>query len=205
MSQLPYIIERCAGLFIRYGVKNLTMDDIAKELAVSKKTLYLFVANKADLVHQVMQGHIKKEIKYFQEVKKSAKNAVEENLLMIAFMSEELQEFNTSVFFDLQKYYPSSYALLNEHREKVVLRHILNNLKEGMKQGWYRADMNSDIVARIYVHALDILIDQKLFPSMRYPFFTLYQEYVRYHLRGILTEKGIKQLEKIERLKHTEI
>lgn len=205
MSQLNHIVAQCAGLFIRYGVKNLTMDDIAKELAMSKKTLYLHVANKADLVQKVMQGHIKKEINHIEEVKKIAKNAVEENLLMITFMSEELQEFNTSVFFDLQKYYPASYALLNEHREKVALRHILNNLKAGMEQGLYRADINPDIVARIYIHALDILIDQKLFPTKRYPFFTLYREYVKYHLRGILTDKGIKQLEKSELLKSLEL
>lgn len=205
MSQHEQIIEKCADLFIRFGVRNLTMDDIAKQLGMSKKTIYQHVSNKSDLVYKVLEDHLQKETLQYEAITKSTENALEENLRMVSFMCDVLKEFNTATIFDLQKYYPESYALLDEHREKVALRHILNNLKAGIKQGLYRDDMNPDIVARIYINALEILIDQQLFPSKKFHFFNLYGEFVRYHLRGILTPKGLKYLEQSKLLKSLEL
>ena len=201
MSQLNNIIAKSAELFLRYGVKNLTMDEIAKQLGMSKKTIYLYVANKSDLVKKVMQAHLDKEDTFIKEVQKSSKNALEENLRTMTFMSQELQGFNAVVFFELQKYYPESYALFNEHREKVALRRILNNLKAGIKEGLYRKDIDTEIVSRIFVSALDILIDQQRFPSKKYHFYNLYKEFVNYHLGGILTPKGVTYLEQSKLLK----
>lgn len=195
------IILKCSELFLRYGVKNLTMDDIARELGMSKKTIYQYVQNKSDLVKKVMQSHLDKELAFIEEVGKNAQNAIEENVRMLTYMSKELQTFNSSVFFELQKYYPESYALFNEYREKVSLPHILRNLERGISEGFYRDDLNPEIVARIYVYALDILIDQQRFPSKKYHFYNLYKEFVNYHLSGILTAKGTKYLEQSKLLK----
>jgi TetR/AcrR family transcriptional regulator, cholesterol catabolism regulator len=201
MSQLENIITKSGELFLRYGVKNLTMDEIAKQLGMSKKTIYQYVTNKSDLVQKVMQAHLDKEDSFIKEVQRTSQNALEENLRMITFMSEELQGFNAVIFFDLQKYYPESYALFNEHREKVALRNILNNLKSGIKEGLYRKDINTEIVSRIFVSALDILIDQQRFPSKKYHFYNLYKEFINYHLGGILTPKGVTFLEQSKLLK----
>ncbi len=201
MSQLDNIISKSAELFLRYGVKSLTMDEIAKQLGMSKKTIYLYVANKSDLIQKVMQAHLDRETAFIKEVQKTSQNALEENLRMITFMSGELQEFKSVTFFELQKYYPESYALFNEHREKVALKHILNNLKAGIKEGLYRKDIDAEIVSRIFVSALDILIDQQRFPTKKYNFFVLYKEFVNYHLGGILTPKGVTYLEQSKLLK----
>ena len=201
MGPREIIISKCNELFLRYGVKNLTMDDIARELGMSKKTIYQYVQNKSDLVKKVMQSHLDKELTFIQEVSKNAGNAIEENVRMLTYMSKELQSFNSSVFFELQKYYPESYDLFNEYREKVSLPHILRNLERGIREGLYRGDMDPEIVARIYVYALDILIDQQRFPSKKYHFYILYKEFVNYHLSGILTPKGSKYLEQSKLLK----
>ena len=201
MSQLENIISKSGELFLRYGVKNLTMDEIAKQLGMSKKTIYQYVTNKSDLVQKVMQAHLDREDAFMKEVKKNSKNSLEENLRMITFMSEELQGFNTVIFFELEKYYPESYALFNEHREKVALRNIFNNLKAGIKEGLYRKDINTEIVSRIFVSGLDILIDQQRFPSKKFHFYNLYREFINYHLGGILTPKGVTALEQTKLLK----
>jgi len=201
MSQLTNIINKSGELFLRFGVKSLTMDEVARELGMSKKTIYQYVTNKSDLVQKVMQAHLDKEDAFIKEVQKTSKNALEENLRMITFMCEDLQGFNTLIFFELQKYYPESYALFNEHREKVALRRILNNLKAGMKEGLYRKNLDAEIVSRIFVSALDILIDQRRFPSKKFNFFVLYKEFVNYHLGGILTPKGEAYLEQSKLLK----
>jgi AcrR family transcriptional regulator len=201
MSQLDNIISKSGELFLRYGVKSLTMDEIARQLGMSKKTIYQYVSNKSDLVQKVMQAHLDREDAFIKDVRKNSKNALEENLRMITFMSEELQGFNAVIFFELQKYYPESYALFNEHREKVALRNILNNLKAGIKEGLYRKDINTEIVSRIFVSGLDILIDQQRFPSKKYHFYDLYKEFVNYHLGGILTPKGMTYLEQSKIMK----
>jgi AcrR family transcriptional regulator len=201
MGPRDIIILKCNELFLRYGVKNLTMDDIARELGMSKKTIYQYVQNKSDLVKKVMQSHLDKEMVFIDEVGKNAKNAIEEHMRMLTYMSKELQTFNSSIFFELQKYYPESYDLFNEYREKVSLPHILKNMERGISEGLYRADMNPEIVARIYVYALDILIDQQRFPAKKYHFYNLYKEFVNYHLSGILTDKGAKYLEQSKLLK----
>jgi AcrR family transcriptional regulator len=201
MNQLNNIINKSSELFLRYGLKNLTMDEIARQLGMSKKTIYLYVANKSDLVQKVMQAHLDKEDIFIKEVQKNSKNALEENIRMMTFMCEDLQGFNAVVFFELQKYYPVSYALFNEHREKVALRRILNNLKTGIKEGLYRKDLDVEIVSRIFISALDILIDQQRFPSKKYNFLVLYKEFVNYHLGGILTQKGQTFLEQSKLLK----
>lgn len=201
MSQLNNIISKSGELFLQYGVKSLTMDEIAKQLGMSKKTIYQYVSNKSDLVKQVMQAHLDREDSFIKEAQKNSKNALEENLRMITFMSQDLRGFNAVIFFELQKYYPESYALFNEHREKVALRNILNNLKAGIKEGLYRKDINTEIVSRIFVSGLDILIDQQRFPSKKYHFYDLYKEFVNYHLGGILTPKGLTYLEQSKILK----
>lgn len=201
MSQLDNIINKSRELFLQYGIKNLTMDEIARQLGMSKKTIYLYVANKSDLVKKVMQTHLDKEEAYIKEVQKTSKNALEENLRMVTYMSEELQVFNSGIFFELQKYYPESYALFNEHREKVALRNILNNLKDGIKEGLYRKEIDTEIVGRIFISALDILIDQQRFPAKKYHFYDLYKEFISYHLGGILTPKGVTILEQSKLLK----
>jgi AcrR family transcriptional regulator len=201
MSQLDNIITKSGELFLRYGLKSLTMDEIARQLGMSKKTIYQYVSNKSDLVHKVVQAQLDKENKFIKEVQKTSKNAVEENLRMMTFMCEDLQGFNTTTFFELQKYYPESYALFNEHREKVGLQHILTNLKAGIREGHYRRDINAEIVSRIFVSALYILIDEQRFPSKKYHFYSLYKEFVNYHLGGILTPKGATYLEQSKLLK----
>lgn len=201
MGTRDIIISKCNELFLRYGVKNLTMDDIARELGMSKKTIYLYVSNKADLVKKVMQAHLDREIAFIEEIGKNATNAIEENVRLLTYMSKELQSFNSSVFFELQKYYPESYDLFNVYREKVSLPHILRNLERGISEGLYRDNLDPTIVARIYVYALDILIDQQRFPAKKFNFYTLYMEFVQYHLSGILTPKGTKYLEQSKLLK----
>jgi AcrR family transcriptional regulator len=201
MSQLDNIISKSAELFLRYGVKGLTMDEIARHLGMSKKTIYQYVSNKSDLVQKVMQAQLDNEDNFIKGVQKTSKNALEENIRTMTFMCEDLQGLSATIFFELQKYYPESYALFNEHREKVALRRILNNLKAGIKEGLYRKDMDAEIVGRIFLSALDILIDQQRFPSKKYHFYNLYKEFVSYHLGGILTPKGATYLEESKLLK----
>jgi AcrR family transcriptional regulator len=194
-KQLNLLLEKSGELFIKYGIKNLTMDDVAKELGMSKKTIYHFVENKAQLVQLTIQSYLEKERRQLEAILKPSKNSVDEMIQMISYFFNQVREFNPSALNDLQKYYPESWNIYNEYRFHFMLTRIAENLEKGIKQGVYRNDLNADIISKIYIAGVDILINQNFFPAKKYVFIDTYKEYLNYHLRGIVSAKGLKYLE----------
>jgi AcrR family transcriptional regulator len=189
------LLQKSAELFKKHGVKNLTMDDVAKELGMSKKTIYYFVENKAELVKLTMQNYLDEERQQIGNILKSSQNSVDEMIQIISYFFKQVQEFNPSVLNDLQKYYPETWDIYEKYRFDFMLNIISKNLESGVKQGVYRTDLHTDIVARIHIGGTDILINQQLFPSKKYVFIEAYKEYLKCHLRGIVSPKGQKYLE----------
>lgn len=171
------------------------MDDIAKELGMSKKTIYQHVENKAELVKQTMQHYLGEERAQLEAILKTSKSSVDELIEMVAYFISQVREFNPSVLNDLQKYYPETWEIYNEYRFRFMLDMLTKNLERGVKQGLYRDDLNADVIARLYIGNVDVLINQDLFPSKKYVFSDAYKEYLNYHLRGIVSTKGLKYLE----------
>lgn len=189
------MLEKSGELFKKHGIKNLTMDDVAKELGMSKKTIYTFVENKAELVKLTMQNYLNEERTQLEAILKPSKNSVDEMIQMISYFFNQVREFNPSALNDLQKYYPETWEIYNEYRFHFMLNRIVENLENGVKQGVYRNGLNADIISKIYIAGVDILINQFLFPSNEYVFIDTYKEYLNYHLRGIVSPKGLKFLE----------
>ncbi len=185
---------------MKYGIKSLTMDDIARELGMSKKTLYAHVENKNDLVYQSMQWHIEREECDFKEIANKASNAVEEMMNIITNAAEHIKSLNTNIIFELQKFFPETYELFNKFREDHIRKAILSNLQRGVEEGYYREDMDVEVVSKIYVSNTFILFDQNLFPSKKHQFIELYREFMNYHLHGIVSSKGLKYIQKIKAL-----
>ena len=171
------------------------MDDVAKELGMSKKTIYQFVENKAELVKLTMQYYLGEERTQLEAILKTSKNSVDELIEMVAYFFNQVREFNPSALNDLQKYYPETWGIYNEYRFHFMLGLLTKNLENGVKQGVYRNDLNADVIARLYIGNVEVLINQELFPSKKYVFSDTYKEYLNYHLRGIVSTKGLKYLE----------
>jgi AcrR family transcriptional regulator len=194
-QQQQHLLQKSGELFKKYGVKSYTMDDIAKELGMSKKTIYQFVENKAELVKLTMQAYLQEERTQLDAILKVSQDSIDEMIKMVAYFYNQVREFNPSVLNDLQKYYPETWAIYNDYRFNFMLGMVTKNIQGGMEQGMYRADLNADIIARLYIANIDVLINQELFPSKKYVFLDAYKEFLNYHLRGIVTAKGLKYLE----------
>lgn len=193
--QQIHLLQKSGELFKKYGVKSYTMDDIAKELGISKKTIYRFVENKAELVKLTMQNYLDMERQQLEAILKTSKNSVDEMIQMVSYFFNQVREFNPSAINDLEKYYPETWEIYNEYRFDFILGMITKNLESGVQQGLYRNDLNADIIAKVYIASVDVLINQQLFPSKKYVFIDTYKEYLKYHLRGIVSDKGLKYLE----------
>lgn len=194
-AQHKHVIQKASDMFRKYGIKSLTMDDIARELGMSKKTIYRVVDNKADLVKLVVVDYLQQERTYMESILTGATNSVDEMIHIGDYFFNQMREFNAYALHDLKRYYPETWNIYNDYRFNFVLTRIKENLTNGIKQGLYRSNMSPDILANIYIGGIDILVNQELFPVKKYAFVDLYKEYLNYHLRGIVSAKGLKLLE----------
>lgn len=184
---------------MRLGIKSLTMDEIARQLGVSKKTIYKYVADKNELVRRVVEFHQKEEQAAIQAICSSDNNAIDELFDISSHISEMLTHMHPSVHFDLERFHPDAWELLISCQQEQVYACIFENLEKGKKQKLYRTDLNSDVIAKIYIAKLDVVFDGELFPVDKYKFVSVYLEFFRYHIRGIASEKGLQYL--IEKVK----
>ena len=124
------ILDESQRLFFKYGVKRVTMDDVAKSLSISKKTLYQSFSDKDQLVEEVTKSHLKQEQIEMEETTKSAQNAIEELFLVSKCVRQNINEINPTVLFDLKRFYPNSYKHWSDFKENYIADSIINNLKQ---------------------------------------------------------------------------
>lgn len=122
------IIRRTETLFLRYGLRSVTMDDIARELGISKKTLYQFFDNKVALIEAVMQQHLEAEQKNTQFIKDTAIDALDEMLKIAQYVISQLNKITPVVLFDLQKYHRESWEFFEKSNNETIYNHIRTNL-----------------------------------------------------------------------------
>ncbi|MCB9285260.1 MAG: TetR/AcrR family transcriptional regulator [Lewinellaceae bacterium] len=190
METIEKILSRSESLFLRFGIRSITMDDIARELGISKKTLYQFVDNKADLIHKVLLQFIEDEQRTIREINQQSSNAIEEMLNIGRYITQVLRKLTPTTLFDLQKYYPESWQMIHKLNQDYIFSIIRNNLERGIQQGFYRPNLHVDIISRLYVGKTNYLIDEEVFPLREYDRGELYREFILYHMHGILSEKG---------------
>ena len=189
------ILRKASEMFMKYGIKSVTMDDISRANGISKKTLYQYVDNKADLLTKTLRLQNEEEQQALLACQQQAGNAIEEVILISRYVNQMLQSINPSAVYDLQKYYKDHFNLMRSLHEQYVFNMIKENLKNGIEEGLYREDMNIDIVSKLFGGTSDIILDTNLFPINEYKQSDVHREMVRYHLHAIVSEEGHDLLE----------
>lgn len=188
------IIHKSAELFLNLGFKSVTMDDIANEMGISKKTIYQHFDNKTKLVEattlQVFE-FISHGIDCICELDK---NPIHEIYEIKQFVMSHLKNEKSSPQYQLQKYYPRIFATLKKKQFEKMLGCVSQNLERGVSQGFYRDSIDVNFIARLYFNGMVALKDQDIFPLTHFSMHTLMDNYLEYHLRGICTSKGIDTL-----------
>lgn len=190
------ILEKVHELFMKYGLKSVSMDDISRRLGISKKTLYQCVENKRDLIKEVFQKHINEEEAAISEIVANSKDAVDEMIEIARFVTALLREVSPTTLYDMQKYYGDIWGMMEALHQDHIYTVIKTNLDRGIIEGLYRKDLNTDIIAKLYVGKTLLIVDEDVFPLKDYNKEKLYLEYVHYHLHGIALPKGLKLFEK---------
>ncbi|MGA2405896.1 MAG: TetR/AcrR family transcriptional regulator [Bacteroidales bacterium] len=195
-EELKNILLKVRELYMKYGIKSITMDDVATEMGISKKTLYQFVTDKEELVGKFVDNDIEIRKEEIHKCFKIGFNAIEELFEISAFMNKIMRDQNPATDYDLKKYYPHHYEKIVKTRREGIFDYILLNIKKGKKEGLYRDDLNEEIITKLYLSRLENSQFNELFSAEEFTSIKLFVELLNYHVRGIATEKGIIVLEK---------
>ncbi|MGM0635223.1 MAG: TetR/AcrR family transcriptional regulator [Bacteroidota bacterium] len=192
------ILQKASEMFMVYGFKSVTMDDLASELGVSKKTIYEYFNNKSNLVAQVAEfvsDHIKAEIDYVME---QDYGPIEELFEIKKTVVSFFKDQKPSQQYQFQKYYPNVFAKLRASQVDRMENSLLANLEKGVKNGFYRKGLHRIFISRVYISGMMNLKDEVLFKETDLTPKELYEEFLSYHLRSIVTSKGLKRLNELE-------
>ena len=193
MSELKEQIKfKAFQTFLKYGFRSVTMDDLCKELTMSKKTLYQFFSNKEELLTECIASFQARNQEQSDAIQKEASNPIELIFLVFRHFMKEAQQNNHQKYLDLKKYYFDIWENANTCNEHYVINKILDNLQEGKKAGLYREDLNEKIIAKLFYQKTLLLSDQDFFPINEFRPVEVIHELVVYHLNGICTDKGRK-------------
>ena len=191
------ILHKATELFLEQGFKSVTMDDLAAEMGISKKTIYSHYENKTTLVEQCTL-HLFEFIRSgIDTIIALEKNPIEELYEIKKFVMLHLKGEKSSPEYQLQKYYPETHIALKKKHFEMMQACVVDNVNRGIGLGIYRENLNVEFVSRIYFSGVTSIKNQKLFPLNKFPIAQLMDDYLEYHLRGIVTPKGRKTLNKI--------
>ena len=190
------IIAKAREQFFRYGVKSVTMDDIARELGISKKTIYQHFEDKDAIVYQLMIGELTQDKCEWDDLDKSTDNVIEKMVKSMDIMKQTFAEINPSTFFDIKKYHPKTWILFQEHKQNFILGSIRNELLQGIKQGFFMTDIKVEILSRMRLEQIEMGFDPELFPPNKFSVIDVELTMLDHYIRGILTPKGLEIYQK---------
>jgi AcrR family transcriptional regulator len=186
------ILAESVGMFLQFGFKSVTMDDIARHLSISKKTIYQHFRDKDEIIKLATEYHIKHEIQEVQTIQQQAENVIEELFMLSRCIREKLKSTNLNVLYELQKHFPAAWQVYQKFKEEVLFRMIVDNLTAGIEQGYFRKEINADILARLRMEEIQIAFNRDIFPAIQFEISTVHEQFFNHFIHGILTAKGLE-------------
>ncbi|MEA3445916.1 MAG: TetR/AcrR family transcriptional regulator [Bacteroidota bacterium] len=200
--ELNELLEKVSAMYLKFGIKSVTMDDVAGELLISKKTLYQFVKDKNELVNGVIEQLIETDKSHYVSNIRSNVNAIEQLFDVHRHIRQIMSEVSTTARYDLKKYYPVQYAKLYQKKKEMMLKSVTDNLEKGKKEGLFRENMTTIYIARFFVSRVESTIEMDILLDKSIDEHKFFIEVFEYHIRGLATSKGLKFFEEnIEQLK----
>jgi len=190
------ILQGALELFLKYGIRSVSMDDIARHLSISKKTIYQYFVDKDDIVTQATTNHMVHTKADFDNLTKVSKNALDELMRIQMFMRKNMQDMNPSLLFDLKKYHNKAWSAWIDHKNKDIRESVVRNLKQGIEEGLYRSNLNPEILAVLRVESIQWVYDNPTLTSEKYKPVDIQTQMLDHFMYGLLTEKGRKLYEK---------
>lgn len=196
MEAKERILIKAEELFMQYGIRSVSMDDIANNLGMSKKTLYQYYADKDELVDAVVEGHIKEIQTDCLGCREDAKDAVHEIFITMERIMQEFNNMNPMLLYDLEKFHFRSYQRFKEHKDKFLAEVIRKNIEWGIKDEFYRPELSVDVMCKFRLESMMIPFNVAVFPPGKYNLATISEYIIEHFVYGLATIKGHKLIQK---------
>ncbi|MBI3139673.1 MAG: TetR/AcrR family transcriptional regulator [Sphingobacteriales bacterium] len=204
MEPKERILIKAEELFMQYGIRSVSMDDIAHSLGMSKKTLYQYFADKDELVHAVVEGHIQHIQTDCQSCRTEAANAIHEIFITMERIMEEFSNMNPMILYDLEKFHFNAFQRFQQYRGKFLLQIIRDNIEWGIREGLYREDINVDVMSKYRIESMMIPFNVSVFPPGKYNLGATSEMIIQNFAYGLATVKGHQLIQQYneQRKKH---
>jgi len=193
------ILKGAEELILKYSIRSVSMDDIARHLSISKKTIYQYFADKDEIVTTVAAYHMEKNRVQFDSFRASAKDAIDELVRISICLRIDFQKMNPALLFDLQKYHSRAWNVWLEHKQNHVRESIIANLKQGIAEGFYRPEINTEILANTRLELIQLAFDDRIFNPSKFSLTEVHLQLFEHFIYGLLTDKGRKTYEKYKK------
>jgi AcrR family transcriptional regulator len=192
------IKQQAHDLFMQYGFRSVSMDDIANKLGMSKKTIYQFYADKDELITAVVSETIQENQNCCDQDRKIATDAVHEIFLAIEMVVEMFSTMNPSILFDMQKYHPQAFSKFLEHKNGYFYNVMRENIVRGIKEELFRPDVNIDLMARFRVESMMLTFNPEFISKVKLSMAAIHEELMIQYLFGVASPKGYKLILKYQ-------
>ncbi|HXB13745.1 MAG TPA: TetR/AcrR family transcriptional regulator [Bacteroidia bacterium] len=205
MSVKKQILDAAEELFFHYGIKTITMDDIAKHLGMSKRTIYENFPTKDDIIDTLMKNHLEHNVDMCNNRTGESKNAIEEIIFMMEDLRDMFSRMNPRILFDLKKFHPKAWQQFKSFKNEFLIKTISDNIKRGIAEGVYRKKLNVDVLARMRIEQVEMAWNPEIFPSGKYELKDVQLAVLEHFLYGITNIKGHKLIEKYKKNKNVTV
>jgi len=154
------LVEAAKNLFMKYGIRSVSMDDVCRQVGISKKTLYEHIDTKAELVDLAVQAQCEEETDFMNNMLKENDDALEIMVNIGRYIIQMVKGMKPGVMYDLQKYYGATYTKWDKEHSEFIHDHLMENMKLGVNQGYYRPDIDTEVIARLYVGKTRMVMDE---------------------------------------------
>ncbi len=200
MENSDRILKGAEELFFRYGIKSITMDEIARHLAVSKKTIYQFFKDKDELVEKLTEHTLKLNQCEFDRIHHDSKDPIAEIMELMKHMEMMFSRMNPNVFYDMMRYHPDSWKRFKAFKDEQMLKMVEANLAKGMQMGLYRQELNPKVLARLRLEQVTLAMNPDAFPPDKFSHVDVQMQMLTHFLYGVCTLKGHKLINKYRQL-----
>jgi len=194
------ILLKARDLMLQSGLRQVTMDDLAHQLGISKKTIYQYYKDKDDLVKAVVNLELKEHEMTCKDCKSKAENAIHEMFLLMENMKAMTQTMNPNSMMELEKHFSNAFDMIKTHKDDFLFSLIKQNLMKGIEEGCYRKDLDIDIISKFRLETVFIPFNLHLFPLNKFNSIEVHTQLMEHFVYGLMTVKGHELMDRYKKL-----